>query len=112
VAKHSKNHAFHAIFKHLPLDEFLIEDFSCALQKEILVQGRLYLTERHICFHAVIFGWVTSVQIPLADVTLIEKRVTALIFPNAIEVHTHTQRYFFASFIFRELAFNLMCSLW
>ncbi|KAI9179062.1 hypothetical protein H9P43_005724 [Blastocladiella emersonii ATCC 22665] len=112
VAKHSKNAAFHGIFKSLPLDEFLIEDFSCALQKEILVQGRLYLTERHLAFHAVIFGWVTSVLIPLSEVTLIEKKVTALIFPNAIEVHTRHQRYFFASFIFRELAFNLMCSLW
>ncbi|KAJ3369719.1 hypothetical protein GGF31_005024 [Allomyces arbusculus] len=112
VAKTPKNAAFHRIFKHLPLDEFLIEDFSCALQKEILVQGRLYLTDRHICFHAVIFGWVTSLTIAFSDVTRIDKKSTALIFPNAIEVATAQQTYFFASFIFRELAFNMMTALW
>ncbi|KAI9224692.1 GRAM domain-containing protein, partial [Blastocladiella britannica] len=111
-AKNSKNTAFHAIFKQLPIDEFLVEDFSCALQKEILVQGRMYLTDRNVCFHAVIFGWVTSVVIPFADVTALDKRMTALIFPNAIEITAGTQKYFFASFLFRELAFNLLTSLW
>ncbi|KAJ3361335.1 hypothetical protein GGF31_002262 [Allomyces arbusculus] len=112
VAKQSKNAAFHALFKHLPPDEYLIEDFACALQKEILVQGRLYLTTKHLCFHSVIFGWVTSLVIPWAEMAALEKRSTALIFPNAIEVATSAQKYLFASFLFRELAYNLMAALW
>lgn len=36
-------------------------DYGCALQREILLQGRLYVSENHICFHANIFGWVTNV---------------------------------------------------
>ncbi|KNE63785.1 hypothetical protein AMAG_08863 [Allomyces macrogynus ATCC 38327] len=108
----SKNAAFHALFKHLPPDEYLIEDFACALQKEILVQGRLYLTTKHLCFHSVIFGWVTSLVIPWAEMAALEKRSTALIFPNAIEVATSAQKYLFASFLFRELAYNLMAALW
>ncbi|KAI9137672.1 GRAM domain-containing protein, partial [Paraphysoderma sedebokerense] len=112
VAKQSKNQQFHSIFRSVPDQEFLIEDFSCALQKEILVQGRLYVSENHICFHASILGWITTVMVPFSDVIAIEKRVTALIFPNAIEVITERQKYFFASFIFRELAFNLLTSLW
>lgn len=37
-------------------------DYGCALQREILVQGRIYISENHICFHANIFGWVTDVS--------------------------------------------------
>ena len=37
-------------------------DYGCALQKEILVQGRIYVSEHHLCFSANIFGWVTSVR--------------------------------------------------
>jgi hypothetical protein len=36
-------------------------DYGCALQKDILVQGRIYASENHLCFHANIFGWVTNV---------------------------------------------------
>jgi hypothetical protein len=41
-------------------DNFL--DYGCALQREILVQGRIYISENHICFYANIFRWVTSVR--------------------------------------------------
>lgn len=37
-------------------------DYGCALQREILIQGRLYISENHVCFHANIFGWVTDVS--------------------------------------------------
>lgn len=37
-------------------------DYGCALQKEILVQGRLFISENHVCFNANIFGWVTNVS--------------------------------------------------
>lgn len=38
-------------------------DYGCALQREILIQGRLYISENHICFHANIFGWITDVRV-------------------------------------------------
>ncbi len=38
-----------------------IPDYSCALQKDILVQGRLYITQSYICFYANIFRWETVV---------------------------------------------------
>jgi hypothetical protein len=37
-------------------------DYGCALQREILIQGRLYISEHHLSFYANIFGWVTSVS--------------------------------------------------
>lgn len=37
-------------------------DYSCALQRDILLQGRLYLSENWICFYSNIFRWETLVQ--------------------------------------------------
>ena len=37
-------------------------DYGCALQREILIQGRLYISENHVCFHANLFGWITDVS--------------------------------------------------
>lgn len=37
-------------------------DYSCALQKEILLQGRVYATENWLCFYSNVF-WGTKVEI-------------------------------------------------
>jgi hypothetical protein len=37
-------------------------DYSCALQKDILVHGRLYVSQNYLCFYANIFRWETSVS--------------------------------------------------
>ena len=37
-------------------------DYSCALQRDILLQGRLYLSENWICFYSNIFRWETLVK--------------------------------------------------
>lgn len=47
---------------HILTLDLLLVDYGCALQKEILVQGRLYISENHVCFNANIFGWVTNVS--------------------------------------------------
>jgi len=39
----------------------LVADYSCALQKDILVQGRLYISREFVCFYANIFRWETVV---------------------------------------------------
>ena len=41
---------------NLPSDEFIYDDFSCAFYKTILFHGRLFITEKHLCFYADIFG--------------------------------------------------------
>lgn len=40
----------------------LYTDYACALQKDILLQGRLYLSENWLCFHSNIFRWETTVR--------------------------------------------------
>ncbi|OAD73193.1 hypothetical protein PHYBLDRAFT_78183 [Phycomyces blakesleeanus NRRL 1555(-)] len=107
-----RNAEFHALFRSVPEKDSLIEDYGCALQKEILLQGRIYFSENHICFNANIFGWVTNLVIAFADVIDIEKRATAIFIPNAILISTSTAKYFFASFLSREQAYDQMVDLW
>ncbi|KAF9188352.1 hypothetical protein BGZ51_006960 [Haplosporangium sp. Z 767] len=105
---------FHAIFRSVPDEEKLIEDYGCALQKEILVQGRLYISENHVCFNANIFGWVTNLVIAFSEITAIEKRLTAFVIPNAISIvtTTNTKGHFFASFLSRDSAHDLLMAAW
>ncbi|XP_034052582.1 protein Aster-C-like isoform X2 [Gymnodraco acuticeps] len=46
---------FKKLFKELPESERLIVDYTCALQRDILLQGRLYLTENWLCFYSNVF---------------------------------------------------------
>ena len=46
---------------NLPSDEFIYDDFSCAIYKAILLHGRLFITEKNFCFYADIFGIKTQV---------------------------------------------------
>lgn len=73
VASNRRNADFHNLFPSVDAGDYLIEgkflllaalmaDYGCALSKDILVQGRIYVSENHICFHANIFGWVTDVS--------------------------------------------------
>ena len=42
---------------------FWCVDYSCAMQKEILAHGRLYISRQWICFYANIFRWETAVSV-------------------------------------------------
>ncbi|KAI8824004.1 GRAM domain-containing protein, partial [Fimicolochytrium jonesii] len=112
LASKKRNTDFHDLFPTLPRDDLLVDDFSCAWQKEVLIQGRMYISERHVCFYANILGWVHSVELPFASITALEKRNVAAIIPNAIEVSVGDVKYFFASFLHREESFCLLVRLW
>ncbi|KAJ3059866.1 hypothetical protein HK102_009782, partial [Quaeritorhiza haematococci] len=107
-----KNKEVHRYFKSLPESENYIDDYGCALQKDILIQGRLYLTDHHFCFYANIFGFVTTLLIPIHQVVSLDKKMTAKIFPNAIAVSTEKTKYLFASFLVRDAAYTKMHALW
>ncbi|KAJ7050882.1 hypothetical protein C8F01DRAFT_1263583 [Mycena amicta] len=96
VASNKRNADFHELFPGIPEGDYLIEDYGCALQREILIQGRLYVSENHLCFHANIFGWVTDLLIPIYEITALEKKMTAFVIPNAIRVGTGRVDYTFA----------------
>lgn len=48
VANTKRNRDFHQLFRSVPEDDYLVEDYSAALQRDILLQGRLYVSEGHI----------------------------------------------------------------
>jgi hypothetical protein len=39
----------------------IMDDFSCAIQRHILLQGRLYVTDRFLCFYSNLFGFEKKV---------------------------------------------------
>ncbi|KAJ7961911.1 GRAM domain family protein, putative isoform 1 [Quillaja saponaria] len=96
----------------LPAEEVLIEDFNCAFQENILIQGHMYLFVHFICFYSNIFGFETKKIIPFHEVTTVRRAKTAGIFPNAIEVHAIDKKYFFASFLSRDEAFKIINDGW
>lgn len=81
--------AFQKKFKPEP-DEQLIDSFACAVSRKILLQGRLYITNKRLCFHSffnnklIFFGKDTKLTIPYDDIMSIEKRINAFVFDNSI----------------------------
>ncbi|CAI6336951.1 unnamed protein product [Periconia digitata] len=112
VASPKRNREFHALFKSVPEDDYLIEDYSAALQKEILLQGRLYVSEGHLCFSSNILGWVTNLVISFDEVVSVEKKSTAVVFPNAIVIQTLHARNVFASLLTRDTTYDLIIGIW
>lgn len=112
VASNKRNADFHELFPSIPEGDYLIEDYGCALQREILIQGRLYISENHICFHANIFGWITDLSIPIYEITGLEKKMTAFVIPNAIQITTRQAKYTFASFLSRDTTYDVIANIW
>ncbi|XP_043640613.1 protein Aster-B isoform X9 [Drosophila teissieri] len=108
----SRAEDFKKLFKDVPNDERLIVDYSCALQRDILVQGRLYVSQNYVCFHANIFSWETYLSIKWKDVTAITKEKTALVIPNAISISSGKDKYFFATFTSRDKSFLMLFRVW
>ena len=111
VASKKRNRDFHALFKSVPDDDYLIEDYSCALQREILAHGRLYVSEGHLCFSSNIFGWVTTLVMGFDEIVSVEKRSTALVFKNGLEISTLHAKHIFASFTGRDATYDLIVKI-
>ncbi|XP_037914511.1 GRAM domain-containing protein 2B-like isoform X3 [Hermetia illucens] len=107
----SRQKKFHRHFQQVSKDERVINYYSCALVSDILLQGHLYITENYFAFYSNVFGFVTKLLIPTASVVRISKEKTAKIIPNAVGVATADERHVFGSFMSREAAFRLMCSV-
>ncbi|MED6196207.1 GRAM domain-containing protein [Stylosanthes scabra] len=106
-----KSEEYRQLFR-LPPDEVLIEDFNCALQENILIQGHMYLFVNFICFYSNIFGFETKRIIAFPEVTSVRRAKTAGLFPNAIEILAGNRKYFFASFLSRDDAFKIINDGW
>uniref|UniRef100_A0A7N0ZUW2 VASt domain-containing protein n=1 Tax=Kalanchoe fedtschenkoi TaxID=63787 RepID=A0A7N0ZUW2_KALFE len=106
-----KSEEYRQLFR-LPPGEVLVQDFNCALQENMLFQGHLYVFRNYLCFYSNIFGFETKKIIQFSEITILRRAKTAGIFPNAIEIFTGERKHFFASFLSRDEAFNLISDLW
>uniref|UniRef100_A0A8C7YR96 GRAM domain containing 1c n=1 Tax=Oryzias sinensis TaxID=183150 RepID=A0A8C7YR96_9TELE len=102
---------FKKLFRELPETEILIVDYPCALQRDILLQGRLYLSENWICFHSNVFRG-TKIMLTLKDVITMSREKTARLIPNAIQICTSTEKFFFTSFSAREKSYMDVFRMW
>ena len=112
VASKKRNRDFHQLFRSVPEDDYLIEDYSCALQRDIILAGRIYVSEGHICFSSNILGWVTTLIISFDEIVSVEKENTAMVFPNAIAIQTLHARQTFRSLLSREATYDLLIGIW
>uniref|UniRef100_A0A0R3W2U6 VASt domain-containing protein n=1 Tax=Taenia asiatica TaxID=60517 RepID=A0A0R3W2U6_TAEAS len=106
------NH-FKKIFDGTPVDtDRLLVDYSCALAKNkngLLLLGRMYITEKWICFYSKII-YELKLHIAVDDVQTVSKAKTARLIPNAIQItlKSNNERYFFTSFASRERTFAIL----
>lgn len=99
-------------------DEQLLDTYMCALKKKILLQGRMYVFDRHVCFSCSLFGYHKLKVIPIANIVDVKKRKNVG-FPNSIRILWKSEeeggkvkKEFFTSFLSRQEAFRLIRALW
>ncbi|XP_067291305.1 protein Aster-C [Pseudorasbora parva] len=102
---------FRKLFREVPESEKLIADYTCALQKDILLQGRIYLTENCFCFYSHVFRG-TKIMVNMKDITSMSREKTAKWIPNAIQISTISEKLFFSSFSGREKSYQSVFRLW
>lgn len=105
------NSHYHKIFQEISKDELLRQSYPCALQKDMLYQGRLFVSENWICFHSKVFGRDTKIAIPVASVSHIKKTKTAILVPNALVIATANDRHVFVSFLSRDTTYKILMSM-
>lgn len=103
------NQQYHKLFKDIPLEEVVLKVCSCALQRDLLLQGRLYISPNWLCFHASLFGKDIKVVIPLLSVQMIKKHKMARLLPNGLAITTNTsQKYVFVSLLSRDSVYDML----
>ncbi|XP_059953050.1 GRAM domain-containing protein 2A isoform X6 [Mesoplodon densirostris] len=103
------NQQYHKLFKDIPLEEVVLKVCSCALQRDLLLQGRLYISPNWLCFHASLFGKDIKVVIPVVSVQMIKKHKMARLLPNGLAITTTTsQKYVFVSLLSRDSVYDML----
>ncbi|XP_058854491.1 GRAM domain-containing protein 2A-like isoform X2 [Acipenser ruthenus] len=103
------NTQYHKLFQCLPKEEVLMKVYSCALLRDILLQGRLYISKNWLCFHANLFGKDIKVAIPVVSVLLVKKHKTAGLVPNGLAITTESsQKYLFVSLLSRDSVYDVL----
>jgi hypothetical protein len=73
-----------------PASERVIRDFSCAVEKSIMLHGRMYVSRHFVAFESPLF-YGTKLVIPVADILSVCEANQAIVFPNAIKIFVRPQ---------------------
>jgi hypothetical protein len=73
IASLKRDRDAHILFEEIDKSEQLIEDFTCAWLRDILIHGRIYIFENHLAFHSKII-WTFKIVIPYKIIISIEKK--------------------------------------
>lgn len=110
AARNKRQDEFNQIFELT--HEELLEDFSCAYQSDkLLYHGRMYVSRNYVCFHSQIFKKTIKI-LEFKDIQDVQKKNTAIVFPNALELTAKNRKFLFASFLYRDQAYKLLADLW
>uniref|UniRef100_A0AAQ4QK97 GRAM domain-containing protein n=1 Tax=Gasterosteus aculeatus aculeatus TaxID=481459 RepID=A0AAQ4QK97_GASAC len=105
--RHRKS--FYKQFHEVPEGESLLHTFSCALQKEVLYQGRLFVSENYVCFYSSVLLKDTKVVIPASSVMQVKKHSSAL---SVLSIKTADgEKHTFMSLTRRETCYKLLQAL-
>ncbi|PAA77251.1 hypothetical protein BOX15_Mlig012260g2 [Macrostomum lignano] len=88
--------------------EVVLKVCPCFLVSELLVQGCLIVTERHVCFHSNMFGKRRRKKIKFEDILQISKEKVYALFPTGIGVTTATEKVTFSSATSRDRLVQLL----
>lgn len=103
---------YRTLFNGTEEDGKFIVDYACAYHKDILHQGRMYISTHACCFYSYIFGWENTICVKWKEVTSITKEKYAYFIPNSIQITTESNKYFFASFVDREASYMMLFRMW
>ncbi|EJS42793.1 YLR072W [Saccharomyces arboricola H-6] len=108
-ASEEANENFRQVFKSLPSKTRLIADYFCFFHREFPYQGRIFLSNTHLCFNSTVLNWMAKLQIPLNEIKYLDKVTTN---SGAISVETLTNKYTFSGFMSRDKVFQLITRIW
>ncbi|KNC99013.1 uncharacterized protein SPPG_05963 [Spizellomyces punctatus DAOM BR117] len=69
-----ENTKLHRLLKSVPKNDYVLDAFSCAMQKDIAVHGRLYITYDRICFYSNILGFIRMLVTEMKDVLAVVQK--------------------------------------
>jgi hypothetical protein len=95
--------------------ELILDEYNCAVQKKVLLQGRLFISNEALYFYSmfnnstIFFGQETKIKINYSEIGDIKKAKNAKIFHNSILIKLKVGiELFLTSFLSRDECFRLI----
>ena len=101
-------------FKTFDDDEEVLDNYACAASFKLLLQGMLYVTNKHVYFYSpfnkkTMLGRGTKIKMSYSAISHIKKESAILVFPNSIRfILKSSEEIVFTSFVSRDTCFSLI----